>query len=112
MSDLAMAGWLLAAVLVAALYVMHGMLKATEEMSETHRKSRDEWSARFFEEENIGHAAGWAAAREAAARIFEERAAFHGGILASWREKPESLPGVIRTFASSRWHPSTLPPPR
>lgn len=35
-----MAGWLLAAVLGGALYVMRGMLKATQEMSETHRKSR------------------------------------------------------------------------
>ena len=48
------------------------------------------------EEENIGHAAGWVAAREAAARIFEERAAFHQRILTSWREQPEQLPADLR----------------
>lgn len=96
MSALAAVGWLLAVVLGAALYVLHGMLKATQAARDTYEKSRSEWSARYFAEENIGHAAGWAAAREAAARIFEERAEFHGRILAHWREKPESLPADLR----------------
>ena len=96
MSALAAVGWLLAVVLGAALYVLHGMLKATQAARDTYEKSRSEWSARYCDEENIGHAAGWAAAREAAARIFEERAEFHGRILAHWREKPESLPADLR----------------
>lgn len=96
MSGLAVMGWLLAAALGVALYVMHGALKATQAARDTYEKSRSDWSARYFDEENIGHAAGWAAAREAAARIFEERAEFHGRILAHWREKPESLPADLR----------------
>lgn len=95
MSALGLGGWLLAAVLGVGLCVTVGLLRTTREMLDFYRKQHDEWSARLFDEENIGHAAGWAAAREAAARVFEERAAFHGGILASWREKPEILPADL-----------------
>lgn len=96
MSALAVVAWVVALILGAALYVMHGMLKGTQEARDTYQKSCSEWSARYFEEENIGHAVGWVAAREAAARIFEERAAFHQRILTSWREQPEQLPADLR----------------
>jgi len=95
-SGMDLAGWLLAAVLGVGLYGTVGLLRKTREMLDFYRKEHDAWRARYCDEENIGHAAGWVAAREAAARIFEERAAFHGGILASWRGKPENLPADLR----------------
>lgn len=82
-------GWALVAVLGTWLYVQHGRIRMAVRL-------KNEWRDRYYNEEKIGHAAGWAAAREAAARIFETRASFQGGILASWRANPEQIPADLR----------------